>query len=165
MHLVEKGPSRRGALLLDSVGEAVREADWSIEVPEPLGSDGSEASKRLEEPRASSPPAALPPARGEELTGGSKAREVFLRWERLRIAYNVIVLLAVLPFALAKGSPGELSLAFSLLAAGIIANVGYLIGPCAELYLRWLGLSHRSLPTLLFTAQSLFAVILAAQVV
>ena len=71
-------------------------------------------------------------------------RSILIRWERLRILYNLILIaIVVLPVG---GGPMELpELAdLPILAVGaVLANLCYLAGPAAESYLAWLGLRSR----------------------
>ena len=66
-------------------------------------------------------------------------RSTLIRWERLRILYNLILIaIVVLPVG---GGPVELpELAdLPILAVGaVLANLCYLAGPAAESYLAWL---------------------------
>ena len=71
-------------------------------------------------------------------------RSILIRWERMRILYNLILIaIVVLPVG---GGPMELpELAdLPILAVGaVLANLCYLAGPAAESYLAWLGLKSR----------------------
>jgi hypothetical protein len=78
-------------------------------------------------------------------------RSTLIRWERLRILYNLILIaIVVLPVG---GGPVELpELAdLPILAVGaVLANLCYLAGPAAESYLAWLGLRSRWVTLALF---------------
>jgi hypothetical protein len=78
-------------------------------------------------------------------------RSTLIRWERLRILYNLILTaIVILPVG---GGPVELpELAdLPILAVGaVLANLCYLAGPAAESYLAWLGLWSRWVTLALF---------------
>ncbi len=68
-----------------------------------------------------------------------RIRPVFLRWERLRVVYNALLLAVVLlptgqPFRWPQ--PTEIPI---LLLGAVLANLCFLAGPVAESYLTWLG--------------------------
>jgi hypothetical protein len=78
-------------------------------------------------------------------------RSTLIRWERLRIPYNLILIaIVIVPVG---GGPVELpELAdLPILAVGaVLANLCYLAGPAAESYLAWLGLKSRWVTLALF---------------
>jgi hypothetical protein len=89
-------------------------------------------------------------------------REIFLRWERLRVAYNVLLglvtagLLATLDDELLL--PGMPELLATLLVGCLLANLCFTTGPLVETYLRWLGLRSRGVTTALFAVGVLVSV-------
>lgn len=102
------------------------------------------------------------------------ARAVFVRWEKLRILYNLIVggvgltALAFCTLALTDmfAKPGNASaLIKPLIGAliyGLAANVCYFLGPIIESYARWLGLRAPHITQALFIAGTAFSVLLTA---
>lgn len=99
------------------------------------------------------------------------ARGVFLRWEKLRLAYNVIVglvgLVAIAPFFIDRFDPGFLygaapmrALLAGALMYAIAANVCYFVGPALECYVRWLGLRSPWLTRAVFAAGTLCSVLI-----
>lgn len=66
-------------------------------------------------------------------------RQVFLRWELLRLAYNAAVGglgLALLMVLLRLGLPLGLAIVGAI-AWGVAANLCYTLGPCGQLALGW----------------------------
>lgn len=77
-------------------------------------------------------------------------RSVFLRWERLRILYNlVLVCVVLLPTGGSFQLPDLCDLPVLAIGA-VLANLCYLAGPIGEAYLAWLGLRTRWVTALLF---------------
>src|SRR4051812_765664 len=71
------------------------------------------------------------------------AMEVFFAWEKLRVAYNVIlVAVTVVKLLNTKDDWGLQPL--------VMANVAFCVGPVAEGYLCWLGVKRPSARALLF---------------
>lgn len=97
------------------------------------------------------------------VSGAAALRDVFLRWELLRPFYNAalvaLVLSVVLPTAPEFFARPSFWLLLVVGCAG--ANLCYLAGPCAEGYLRWLGV-RRLLPLrlALFASGTLVALLL-----
>jgi hypothetical protein len=91
------------------------------------------------------------------------AREVFLAWEKLRLPYNLVLLMATcfaLPFAWADWvQPRRVFL--GLVFGAILANVCFCAGPCAEGYLHLLGARGSGARIGLFAAGTLFSLLLA----
>lgn len=102
------------------------------------------------------------------------ARPIFLRWEKLRLLYNLIVgvvgLLAIAPHVIDRINPDflpgpampPLLLVLGMASYALAANVCYFVGPALETYLAWLGLKIRHLTAALFVAGALFSVALTA---
>ena len=98
-------------------------------------------------------------------------RAVFLRWEKLRILYNLTVGLVGAAGAAAcaldlagmlKDSHhvmGAPALVVGIVCYGIAANVCYFLGPIIESYARWLGLRVPHLTQALFIAGTVFSVL------
>lgn len=82
-----------------------------------------------------------PPARSDddEVRDQQALREIVLGWEKLRLLYNLILLLPgvgiLAVFTIRWGSPWSLAVGGSVLVA-IGANGAFFLGPLAELYLR-----------------------------
>ncbi|HBO44448.1 MAG TPA: hypothetical protein DD670_11045 [Planctomycetaceae bacterium] len=117
-----------------------------------------------------------PYAAPEEIRGGDEddhrlspferqclsAGRLFFFWEKLRIAYNVILGLeaaAILAVALSSGnSLGRIVV--ELVFAGVIANVCFCVGPVINCYVNWLGLRTRIVTWVLFVLGAGFAMFL-----
>ena len=99
-------------------------------------------------------------------------RDVFVRWEKLRILYNLIVGLvgavgvadAVLDLAGMLEHSTEVMkapvLVVGIVCYGIGANVCYFLGPIIESYVRWLGLRVRHVTQTLFIVGTVLSVLL-----
>jgi hypothetical protein len=87
------------------------------------------------------------------------ARPIFLRWERLRIPYNLVLLAATLIF---HGGmfcfPGAWLIVAIFAIGAALANVCFLAGPLVESYLAWLGIRSRWIPVVLFTGGLLVSI-------
>lgn len=76
---------------------------------------------------------------GEAVTGKAALREIVLSWEKLRLAYNLallvpgIVILVIL--IRRQGMPVGFGVAGAL-AIAVAANLAFMLGPLAELYFR-----------------------------
>jgi hypothetical protein len=159
VHLVEKGPSRRGALPFTRPDVT----EWNFSSPEPLSQEAD--SEKLQEESLAPAPAVVPGMLGAgETPAVPTARGIFRSWERLRLLYNVLVGFAVLLFVQAGvvQLAGDFTFSLSLLASLVAVNVSYLTGPTVEFYLSWVGVRRRSLRSVLFTVQSLAGAVLTA---
>lgn len=88
------------------------------------------------------------------------ARSVFLAWEKLRIAYVVILtLLTVLLIGLSGIL--DLRLLRLIILGAVVANVGFFAGPTIETYVRWLGYNKAWPRWFMFLAGTLLAMLLA----
>ena len=77
-------------------------------------------------------------------------KPVFIRWERLRILYNLMLILLVLyPYDLATLRL-RLPEFLVLLMGAVLANLCFLAGPIAESYLYWIGIRSRAVTAGLF---------------
>ena len=106
--------------------------------------------------------------------GGADAKAVFLRWEKLRLAYNLVVglvgLAAIAPHVINGIDPSFLpgdAMPIPFLVVGVVlyaaaANFCYFLGPALECYLRWLGLNVPVLTKGLYTAGLLLSILLTA---
>ena len=88
------------------------------------------------------------------------ARRVFLAWEKLRIAYVIILALITL---LLIGVSGILNLRLLrlIIMGAVAANVAYFAGPTIETYVRWLGYNKAWPRWFMFVAGTLLSVLLA----
>ena len=88
------------------------------------------------------------------------ARSVFLAWEKLRIAY---VILLVLITVLLTGVTGifNLRLLRLIVLGAVVANVAYFAGPTVETYVRWLGYNRAWPRWLMFIGGTLISIVLA----
>jgi hypothetical protein len=88
----------------------------------------------------------------------AQARQVFLRWERLRIPYNAL-LVAVVMLPAGGGfswpDPGDFLI---LLMGAVLANLCFLAGPVAETYLAWLGMRSKLVTAVLFVGGVLVSI-------
>ena len=73
----------------------------------------------------------------------STLRSIFLRWERLRPLYNLILAAVVLFPSGGRLELPEVGALLELAVGAVLANLCYLAGPVAETYLAWLGLRTR----------------------
>ena len=80
-------------------------------------------------------------------------REIFAKWERLRVVYNLILLATTLGLMFMDDLVGRVidPLFFLyLLTRCVAANVLFMAGPGVESYASWLGLRHRATRPVLF---------------
>jgi hypothetical protein len=87
-----------------------------------------------------------------------------VRWEKLRILYNLILVFVVslLSIALIGKYSVDLQLMEMLVVGCFVANLCYLVGPAVDGYLTWLGVRHLAVTALLFVSGTLLAIVLAA---
>lgn len=81
-------------------------------------------------------------------TLGEIAKQTFLAWEKLRIAY--IVSLGLLTVLLAGPNLTNLRTLIMITEGAIVANVCYFAGPVTETYVRWLGYDRKWVRWFLF---------------
>ena len=85
-------------------------------------------------------------------------KPIFLKWERLRLLYNLILAVIVL-FPEGRGirlpHPSEMLL---LLVGAVLANGCFLAGPVAEAYVAWLGVRSRLVTAGLFVVGVLISI-------
>ncbi|GAB5406041.1 MAG: hypothetical protein Aurels2KO_42720 [Aureliella sp.] len=88
------------------------------------------------------------------------ARETFWAWEKLRVAYLLVLGLPCLLGMLMLGlfTPGAI---VGLVFCGLFANACYFAGPIVETYVRWLGYSGMLLRWVLFVGGTMLTAILA----
>lgn len=92
------------------------------------------------------------------------ARRVFLAWEKLRIAYVILLaLITVLFTVLFTGVTGiwNLRLLRMIVLGAMVANVAYFAGPTIETYVRWLGYSRAWPGWIMFVGGTLLSIVLA----
>jgi hypothetical protein len=119
-----------------------------------MASSDSDRVNPYASPMPSEPPSAeacpaelLSPADRRCLTIG----RVIVRWEKLRMLYNVIltaeaaILVGIAPFG---GS--RVDMVKHIILGGIVANVFFCAGPVVNAYLVWLGTHSRVISWLLF---------------
>ena len=88
------------------------------------------------------------------------ARNVFLAWEKLRIAYVVILAFITVLLTSVSGILNLRLLRLIILGA-VAANVAYFAGPTIETYVRWLGY-NRSWPRwFMFVGGTILSIFLA----
>jgi hypothetical protein len=92
------------------------------------------------------------------------ARRIFLRWERLRIWYNLILTCLVVGVTLAsrQETTDWYLLTGRCIIGAVVANLLYIAGPIAESYLQWLGVRSRAITPIIFVSGLLAAMVLAA---
>lgn len=95
-----------------------------------------------------------------EDTSADSATAVFLAWEKLRVVYNLALVLVTL----LVGSVGFYAGSFwaTAVVGAIIANICYCLGPCLEGYLALIGWPRRETRQFLFLVGTLLAAFLAA---
>ena len=88
------------------------------------------------------------------------ARSVFLAWEKLRIAY--LIILAIITVLL-TGVTGILNLRLLrlIVLGAVVANVAYFAGPTVETYVRWLGYNRTWPRWVMFIGGTLISIVLA----
>lgn len=97
-------------------------------------------------------------------TSVSTVKQVFRRWERWRVAYNLALVGLVIASAIAwgDGNSNWTRLAWECVFGAIFANLCYFAGPAADAYLRWLGVNNRVIAPFLFGCGLLFTMALAS---
>lgn len=83
-------------------------------------------------------------------SSGDTADEVFKAWERLRIAYNVVLGLGMIPWIRQFLDRPDFTLQVG--AAAVLANVCFCAGPVAEGYASLIGLPRRPSRWVIFAA-------------
>jgi uncharacterized protein YjbI with pentapeptide repeats len=88
------------------------------------------------------------------------ARSVFLAWEKLRIAY--LILLALITVLL-TGVTGIMNLRLLrlIVLGAVVANLAYYAGPAIETYVRWLGYNRAWPRWGMFIGGTLISIVLA----
>lgn len=86
------------------------------------------------------------------------ADDVFRSWERLRIAYNVILGLGMIPFL--KQFLDQPQFTMEVLAGAVGANLCFCAGPVAEGYAAMIGLPRRLTRRVIFAGGVLIALAL-----
>ena len=76
-------------------------------------------------------------------TREDSARAVFVAWEGLRIVYNALLIFFTLALATALGVAIDAPFWQRVIPGGIVANVCFCAGPCAEGYLALMGADRR----------------------
>lgn len=92
------------------------------------------------------------------------ARATFLAWEKLRIAYNAVLVVVTL-LALAATQQVDLWGLGVPLRGAIVANLLYFAGPAMETYVRWLGYDRTWPRWLLFLGGTALASLLAVSAI
>jgi hypothetical protein len=99
------------------------------------------------------------------LTRDNSAKAVFVAWEGLRIAYGAILIFFSLALATALGVAIDASFWQRVIPGGLLANVCFCAGPCAEGYLALLGVDRRLARGTIFLAGLSLTSLLALVVV
>lgn len=99
----------------------------------------------------------------ERSSDSASARAVFLRWERWRIGYNLVLATLVIFLAVTGGDADSDWRRFTAecLLGALVANVCYFAGPALEAYFQWLGFRHPIFGPLLFATGLLLSMALA----
>lgn len=92
-------------------------------------------------------------------TFGSIAKATFLAWEKLRIAF--VLVLGLVTLALAGTTILEPKMIFLIVAGAVFANVCFFAGPIVETYVRWLGYTEQWVRWFLFIGGTLLTALLA----
>ena len=90
------------------------------------------------------------------------ARSVFLAWEKLRIAY--VIILAFITLLLTGLSGFNLRLLGLIVQGAFVANAAYFAGPIVEVYVRWLGYKRSWPRWVMFIGGTMIASLLAVGV-
>jgi hypothetical protein len=85
---------------------------------------------------------------------GESARQVFLAWERLRIVFNLVLIIFVLGDASSELSDREFR--HFLIRAAFAANVCFCLGPVAEGYLAFFGVQRLIARVVVFVPGMIF---------
>jgi hypothetical protein len=97
--------------------------------------------------------------RSESRSGAESARDVFLAWERLRLLFNVILVVESLFLGMPHLPDGGFW-AF-LVVSAIMANVCFCAGACAEGYLSLLGFRREAARYIVFAVGTSLSMFLA----
>jgi hypothetical protein len=85
----------------------------------------------------------------------------FLRWEKLRLFYNAILLIETFLILMSFSPKARLlSSIFPCLGLAFLANVCFCLGPVLDGYARWIGLRHEVVTGLIFGLGTLLAMLL-----
>jgi hypothetical protein len=85
----------------------------------------------------------------------------FLRWEKLRLFYNAILLIETFLILMSFSPKARLlSSIFPCLGLAFLANVCFCLGPVLDGYARWIGLRHGIVTGLIFVLGTLLAILL-----
>ena len=97
----------------------------------------------------------------------SDVKGIFIKWEKLRVPYNLILLitLVVSLATVSQSMRGHFinpSIIIAWLFAAIGANICYFAAPIVEAYACWLGVKGRWITTILFVLGVLISIPLVA---
>lgn len=84
---------------------------------------------------------------------------ILRRWERLRIAFNAVLIPWTILLLYFSGGPPGVIVAVPIL--GLLVNLLYLLGPAIEAYGTWLGYWHVTLSYVLFFCGLIFTAVMA----
>jgi hypothetical protein len=98
------------------------------------------------------------PSAATNLTLVDIVKTTFLAWERLRIAY--VLLLGLLTVVLVGPQPIHVAIVIVIAGGAVLANLCYFAGPILESYVRWLGYQGKGLRWFLFIGGTLLTAIL-----
>ncbi len=102
-------------------------------------------------------------AHRDEQTLQTVARETFLVWEKLRVAYVAILAVITILLILPCGVFNRRLLRLTAEGA-VVANLAYFAGPTIETYLKWLGYNRAWPRWVMFIGGTLLSIILAVGV-
>jgi hypothetical protein len=127
--------------------------------PTPENTDFTEAEPVCPPAPSETPP--LPcPATPDISFGEESARDNFLAWEKLRLAYNAVLAIFALLVGWPRLSDGDFQV--HLFEGALFANLCFCVGPWVEGYLILLfGLPRKDFRAVLFLLGTLLAVLLA----
>jgi hypothetical protein len=82
----------------------------------------------------------------------TETRAVFLKWEKLRLPYNIVLAVVLVGSYLAYFGTRvpPVPLLWAWLVGAILANICFLVAPAVESYAAWLGFRSRILTWILF---------------
>src|SRR6516225_2375454 len=111
-----------------------------------------------DEPDAAAPALPVPSIRAGEPT----FMDVFFAWEKLRLLYNGLLILAVSAILLNAGH-NVLVVGMVFVEPAIYANLFFCAGPVVEGYLSWLGFRHPACRWYIFTVGLFFSFVTAVE--
>lgn len=92
-------------------------------------------------------------------TSSFSIKAVFIKWEKLRLVYNGLLIAETLLILLATGLIRFPLILFACVFGAVVANGCYLLGPIIDSYAHWLGYRGNMLAGALFTTGMIVAML------